>query len=84
MELVIRNHGGGAALNITLGFEGDPDHFDVNHTIDQVALIADGIRYLEPHGSWRIPLGWFYDNERFERAMQNPWVFNHPVRRFLG
>ena len=75
-ELVIRNHGGGAAQNITLGFEGDPDHFGTNHPIDQMAIIADGIHYLEPYGIWRIPLGWLNDKEKFERAMQNPWVFN--------
>ena len=75
IELVIKNHGGGPAQNITLGFEGDPDHFDVGPPIDEVDVIAHGILYLEPHGSWRFPLGWL-NNETFERAKENPWVFN--------
>ena len=75
-ELVIRNHGGGAAQNINLGFVGDADHFVTNNPIGQMAIFSDGINYLEPHGIWRIPLGWFNDKGKFERAMQNPWVFN--------
>ena len=84
LELVIRNHGGGAAQNITLGFEGDPAHFGTNYPIDQMAIIADGIHYLEPHGIWQIPLGWFNDEAKFERAMQNPWVFNVEYEDPLG
>ena len=82
VELVIKNHGGGPAQNITLGFDGDPDHFDATLPIDQV--IANGFRFLEPYGSWRIPLGWFNNNERFERAKENPWVFNVRYENSLG
>ena len=82
VELVIKNHGAGPAQNITLGFEGDPDHFE--EPIDQVDVIANGFRYLEPYGSWRIPLGWFHNKERFERATKNPWVFNVRYEDSLG
>ena len=84
VELVIGNHGGGAAHNITLGFEGDPTHFSETHPIDKLAIIEHGIRYLEPHGSWRIPLGWFNHPERFEKAMQNPWAFDVQYEDSLG
>ena len=76
IELVIKNHGGGPAHNITPGFQGDPNHFSAGPPIDQVDMIAHGILYLEPHGSWRIPLGWLTNEETFERAKENPWVFN--------
>ena len=75
-ELVIRNHGGGAAQNISLGFEGDPDNFVTSNPIGEMAVFSDGINYLEPHGIFRIPLGWFNDKEKFESALQNPWAFN--------
>ena len=75
---------GVAAQNITLGFEGDPDHFDAFQPIDEAAIITHGIRYLEPHGSWRMPLGWLNDNERFERAKQNPWEFNVRYENTVG
>ena len=84
VELVIGNHGGGAAHNITLGFEGDPTHFSETYPIDKVAIIEHGIRYMEPHGSWRIPLGSFYHPERFEKAVKNPWVFNVRYEDSLG
>ena len=84
VDLVIRNHGGGAAQNITLEFEGDPTHFSETRPIDQVGMIANGIRYLEPHGSRRIPLGWLFGDGKFEKAMQEPWVFNVGYKDSLG
>ena len=84
VDLVIRNHGGGAAQNITLGFQGDPNLFDEEQPIDRVDIIAHGIPYLEPHGSSRIALGWLNDKERFERAKQSPWVFNVRYEDSLG
>ena len=82
IELVIKNHGGGPAQNIILGFDGDPDHFE--DPVDQVDVIANGIRYLEPYGSWRIPLGWLNNEKSFERAKENPWVFKVRYENSLG
>ena len=75
VELVIQNVGQGPAKEISFGFEGDGTYFG-NGPIDQLNVIKNGLRNLAPHQEFRVILGWLNIGGTFERAKQNPWIFD--------
>ena len=83
MDLVIQNNGQGGAEDIRIEFEGDPTYFDDERPIDQLSAIKNGLRYLGPHGSFRIQLGWLF-GEAFTRAIQEPWTFHLSYKNAIG
>ena len=83
MDLVIHNNGQGGAEDIRIDFEGDPTYFDDERPIDQLPAIKNGLRYLGPHGSFRILLGWLF-GEAFTRAIQEPWTFHLSYKNAIG
>ena len=62
-ELVVENNGQGVAKNVRFEFKGDPSYFRnswVNRAppaIDELAIIRNGLDYLEPNQAYRFPLG---------------------------
>ena len=83
MDLVIQNNGQGGAEDIRIDFEGDPTYFDDERPIDQLPAIKNGLRYLGPHGSFRILLGWLF-GEAFNRAIKEPWTFHLHYENAIG
>ena len=88
-ELTIRNEGQGAAKNVTFEFKGDPSYFRnswVNRSppeINELPVIKDGLKYLEPSQVYRFPLGTLSPAE-YERAIEAPWTFVHGTRAYMA
>ena len=83
MDLMIQNVGQGPAEEIRFEFEGDPTYFGKGRPIDQLSVFKNGLPYLSPNQSFRIVLGWLYDEE-FTRATQKPWDIRVRYKNVAG